>query len=69
MPEATLGIKMGLADVTQGLADVTQDLQETFGPLEQQLEASQKTPGHPNIIRHQCFAAESQLIPTDYSRS
>lgn len=61
MPEATLGIKMGLADVTQ-------DLEKMFGPLEQQLEASQKTPGHHNIIRHQCFAAESQLISTDYSR-
>lgn len=62
VPEATSDVKMGLADVTQGL-------QETLGPLEQQLEASQKTPGHLNVIRHQCFAAESRLISTDYSRN
>lgn len=41
MPGATLGIKMGLADVTQ-------DLQETLDSLEQQLEANQKTPGRLN---------------------
>lgn len=50
MPRDTLGIQMGLADVTQGL-------QETLGPLEQQLESSQKTPGHISGTGHQCFGS------------
>lgn len=40
MLKGTLGIQMGLADVTQ-------DLQETLDTLKQQLEVSHKTPGHP----------------------